>query len=220
MAEEIRDELIKRWKAEGNWDSVRGWIRNCQKRIKKATPILTEPEATEQAYEQARLRWPSTGVDLTEEDIVHIAASKGSMDVARDVEWAYEHLRDQKIRADKAPSGGAWSMLQYAREARHKFLELVAKYDAQKQKKEEDESDTFKADADQQIKAIEKLRKLTERIHADEIRDAIRQCPDEVVGVMRKAGYLVIEPENVPPSLNTPEIPDLAATGDTPQPSE
>ncbi len=238
--EETREQFITRLKKEGSWDECHGWVRNAQKRIKGATPTLTYSEATAQAYELARSRWPSTGVNLSEEDIVHIAAAKGSMDVARDVEWAYEHLRDQQARADKAPSGGAWSMLQYAREARHKFLELVSKYDAQKQKKQDDDADTFQADAADHTKAIRKLRKITERVHADEIRDAIRQCPDVVVAEMEKAGYVVALPVSVSageisnekidvshlvgepypyvktafPPLNTP---DSEATGDAPR---
>lgn len=215
--EETREELIKRWKAEGNWDAAKGWIRNVQKRIKTGSSSLTESEATGQAYEQARLRWPPTGEDLSEDDIVHIAASKGSMDVARDVEWAYEHLRDQRARADQAPSGGAWSMLQYAREARHKFLELVAKYDAQRKKEQEKEAEEFTADAADHSKMYNKLLAITERVHADAIRDALRQCPDEVVKVLRKAGYLVVEPTNVPPSLETP---DSEATDGPSRPSE
>ena len=39
---------------------------------------------------------------------------------------------------------------------------------------------------------------ITERIHADEIRDAIRQCPEEVVKVLRKAGWEVSRPAEEP----------------------
>lgn len=210
----IHNEFIRRLKKEGNWDVARGWIRNAQKRIKRdAKNGMTEREATAQAYEQALLKYPEPGADLSEEDIVHIAATKGSMDVSRDVEWAYNNLNDKRVRADRAPSAGAWNMLMYGRQARHKFIELVAKYDSQQQKEQEKEADAYGKDAEIDVKALRKLRAITEKVHREAIRDAIRQAPEVVIAEMRTAGYLVVEPENVPPSLNTPQTADPAATG-------
>lgn len=202
---ENRDEFIARMKAEGNWDAARGWIRNTQKRIKQSSkhPPITEIEATSLAYEQAMLRWPSTGADRPEEDIVHIAATKGSMDVARDVEWAYNHLNDQRVRADQAPSAGAWNMLIYGRESRHKFIELVGRYDSQQQKEQEKEAEELGKETADHIKALQKLRAITKKVHRDSIRDSIRQCPDVVVEEMRKASYVVVEPRPATQEVNT-----------------
>ena len=88
-------------------------------------------------------------------------------------------------------------MLIYGREARHKFLELVTKYDLSA-KSGDDEAQAFVAEAADHTKTVEKLLAVTERIHADEIRDAIRQSPDTVVQVLQKAGWGVSRPAGEP----------------------
>lgn len=199
---ESKIEITRRLQASGLWDQVS--VYRTERRIRYRDVGLTKKEAKEKSWADMQSKYPPPGVEPVEppdiempepvlpepeDDIVHIAATLGSMDVARDVEWAYNNLNDQRVRADQAPSGGAWSMLLYAREARHKFLELVAKYDVQKQKQDEKESIAFLADAADHTKAIEKLLAITERVHREEIEDAIRQCPDEVLRVLRKAGW-------------------------------
>jgi len=202
---ESREEFMARRRAKGDWDAVRTWIRNAQKRIMNASNnifdgSISESEATEKAYQQAFRRWPPTGEDLSEEkekekeDVVHIAATTGSIDVAGDVAWAYNNLNNQHVRADKAPSGGAWNMLIYGRESRHKFLEMAARYDAQKKKEEEKKAESFEADAAGMVKALQKLRKITEAVHYDAVLDAVRQAPDEVQRALREADWIVTRP--------------------------
>lgn len=217
--QESRLEFQNRLKRENRWAEIHIWIRNAAQRIKHKHKELTNTEALEEAYQQAMRRCPNSLIrkleseSETEEDIVHIAATKGSMDVAGDVEWAYKNLNNKQVRADQAPSAGAWNMLQYGRQVRHKFLELVAKYDSQIQKEKEKDAEDYELDAAGHIKAIQKLRKITERIHADEIRDAIRQCPDEVVTVLNDAGWTVIKPSSGSGAVNTPQTTQLEATG-------
>jgi hypothetical protein len=40
----------------------------------------------------------------------------GQVDVVRDMLWAYDHIGDKRVRRRHAPSGGAWELLQYAKE--------------------------------------------------------------------------------------------------------
>jgi hypothetical protein len=88
-------------------------------------------------------------------------------------------------------------MLIYGREARHKFLELVTKYDLSA-KSGDDETQAFVAEAADFTKTVQKLLSITEQIHADAIDDAIRQCPEVVVARLRKAGWSVTRPAEEP----------------------
>ena len=53
-------------------------------------------------------------------------------------------------------------MLIYGREARHKFLELVTKYDLSARNEDEEEAGAFEAEAADHTKSIQKLMKITE----------------------------------------------------------
>ena len=201
----------RRLKDAGLFDEAKKY--RIERRDQYRNAGLAKKESKEKSWEDMLSKYPPPSVDAVEppeiekpdptetsepEEVpVHIPGMEGSMDVARDVAWAYEYLNDQKIRADQAPSGGAWSMLEYGRSARHKFLELVTKYD-HSAKDDDDEAQAFLDDAADHTKAIEKLMKITERVHADEIRDAIRQAPDEVERVLRKAGWGVTRPAGEP----------------------
>jgi hypothetical protein len=193
---ESKSDFERRLKSQGLHDEATKY--RTERRIQYHASGLTRKESREKAWDDARLKFPPPDVEPAElpdiempvhepepeEELVHIPGIEGSMDVARDVEWAYEHIGDEKIRADQAPSGGAWSMLEYGRSARHKFLELMTKYDLSA-KRDDDESETFQADASDHIDAIQKLMAITEQVHEDVIRDALRQCPDVVVAEMR-----------------------------------
>lgn len=207
---ESKSDVMHQLQAQGLWDEAS--VYRTERRIQYRNAGLTKKEAGDKAWDDMRLKYPPPGVDPVEppdieiaepdpepeEDIVHIAATKGSMNVARDVEWAYNNLNDKHVRADQAPSAGAWNMLIYGREARHKFIELVARYDSQKQKEQKKEAEEYGKDTADHIKALQKLRSITKKVHRDAIRDAIRQAPDEVERVLRSAGWDVTRPAEEP----------------------
>ena len=205
---ESKIDATNRLQEFGLW--VEASAYRTERRIQYRNAGSTKKEAGEKAWDDMRLKYPRPGVEPIEpadivmpesdpepeENLVHIAAT--DMDVARDIAWAYDHLRDRRVRADQAPSGGAWSMLEYAQQVPHKFVELVARYDAQQKKHEVKTNEDFIADADEQIKEIDKLLAITEAVHYDAVLDAIRQSPGEVIKALRKAGWTVSRPAGEP----------------------
>lgn len=197
---ESKIDATHRLQKAGLWDEASAY--RTERRIQYRNSGMAKHEASKKAWEDMLSKYPPPGVEPVEppdikipesepeleEGFVHIPAT--DMDVSRDIAWAYEHLGNEKVRADQAPSAGAWNMLIYGREARHKFIELVTKYDLSA-RNEDDEAGVFEAEAADHTKMIEKMLSFTEQIHADAIRDAIRQCPETVVQVLRKAGWEV-----------------------------
>lgn len=213
-APESKAAAERRWKAEGIYDEATRY--RTERRIEYHNSGLTKIESREKSWRETMLKYPKPGVESVEppgveipdpvllsptespeqeEDPIHIPAT--DMDVAGDIAWTYGHIGDEKVRADQAPSAGAWSMLQFGREARHKFLELVTKYD-QSAKGDDVEAKEFQADADAHINAIQKLLSTTEAVHYDAVLDAIRQAPGEVERALQKAGWGVARPADEP----------------------
>ena len=206
----FKAEAERRWKAEGLYDEATKY--RTERRVQYRDSGLTRKDAGVKAWDDTLQKYPPLGtesveppeIEMTEspeseEVTVHIPAT--DMDVAGDIAWAYEHLGDEKVRADQSPSAGAWSMLQYGRQARHKFLELVTKYD-QSAKGDDDEDKELRADADAHINAIQKLLSITEAVHYEAVLDAIRQSPGEVERALKKAGWDVTRPAEEPESVH------------------
>ena len=102
MSDETKIETTDRLRVEGLWDEAS--IYRNERCIQYRNSGMTKKEAGEKAWDDMWLKYPPPGVEPVEhpdiempepeEELVHIPA--GDMDVARDVAWTYEHIRDEE----------------------------------------------------------------------------------------------------------------------------
>lgn len=80
-------------------------------------------------------------------------------DFGPDIEWAYNNLGNVKITPLDAPSGTAWHILQYGREARAAFLKFCMDY-FMKQKAKDAEDQERRDDERRQMGFLEALKSV------------------------------------------------------------
>ena len=80
------------------------------------------------------------------------------VDFQRDVVWVYQHLADEEVTPDDAPSTGAWSLLGWARDYRNHFFQHMfpKALAAQGKAKPHDEEEMVQTEG----KSVEELKKL------------------------------------------------------------
>lgn len=133
----FKADVGRRWKAEGLYDEAEKY--RTERRVQYRNAGMTRTEAGKKSWADSLQKYPPPDVESVEPPEIEMTESPESeevpvhipptdMDVSGDIAWAYEHLGDEKVRADQSPSAGAWSMLQYGRQARHKFIDLVSRY--------------------------------------------------------------------------------------------
>jgi hypothetical protein len=65
------------------------------------------------------------GEDVDIDTFLDRAGDRPSPDLVRDTLWAYENLSNRRATPGDAPSLGAWSLLQWARQYKNRFFEQV-----------------------------------------------------------------------------------------------
>ena len=93
--------------------------------------------------------------DLDElEELVN--TREGDSDFSTDFEWAYRNITNANVTPSAAPSGGAWFLLTYGRNAKAKFCELALRFFT-KTGKETSEEKKIEDDKRERLAVIERL---------------------------------------------------------------
>lgn len=68
---------------------------------------------------------PAAEEDFDVDALLQRSGDRQPPDLARDTLWAYQHLANRKAKPLDAPSPGAWSLLQWAKQYRNRFFEQI-----------------------------------------------------------------------------------------------
>jgi hypothetical protein len=85
---------------------------------KKLAKVEKERQAQSESHAAVR----------AEQELEALAVRSKEATFAGDFEWAYQNIGNSSVEAKDAPSGGAWFMLEYGREARAKFMEMALRF--------------------------------------------------------------------------------------------
>jgi hypothetical protein len=194
---ESKIELTERLRQEGRWGEASRFkdevLRECRaKGMKKAEAAEAAWEATADAFPPLptnnRPDFPPVAPEGEAGDELADAFDDGremTHDLVRDVFWAYNHLGRRVVPKD-APSPGAWSLLEYAREYRKPFFEnLVPRAMAAQSKRQEESAEEKRervpiAEIERIIKDID--RQWEEKLLADvpgTVREGVRSRLDD-----------------------------------------
>ena len=101
----------------------RDWKKKHESQLKakvEKSLAKVEKERKEQSESHAAVR--------AERELEALAARSKEATFSGDFEWAYQNIGNSSVEAKDAPSGGAWFMLEYGREARAKFMEMALRF--------------------------------------------------------------------------------------------
>lgn len=85
-----------------------------------------------------------------------VSTREGGSDFATDFEWAYRNITNADVTPSDAPSGGAWFLLTYGRNAKAKFCELALRFFT-KTGRENNEEKRIEDDRRERLAVIERL---------------------------------------------------------------
>jgi hypothetical protein len=142
---ESKIELTERLRKEGRWSEASVFKDAEVKRLRSEG--VRSVEAKEQAWRLMAEKFPPIGqplhaafadpapgerapsaamaqtADNPEVDAMLEGIAEGRSSLVADTFWVYENLEQKRIMPDEAPSRGAWSLLQWARQYRSRFFE-------------------------------------------------------------------------------------------------
>lgn len=96
-------------------------------------------------------------VDRDLDELEELADTReGGSDFATDFEWAYRNITNAKVTPTDAPSGGAWFLLTYGRNAKAKFCELALRFFT-KTGRENNEEKRIEDDRRERLAVIDRL---------------------------------------------------------------
>ena len=133
--QETRAEAMHRLQREGRWEEASAYRQEVRKQ--QRVQGKTKAKAGQIAWQMMAERFPPLGAGqgtqvagsdgLSSEqfdELLRRTAGQG-VDLIRDVLWTYENLANTNAAAEDAPSMGAWSLLEWARNYRNHFFERL-----------------------------------------------------------------------------------------------
>ena len=132
-------------------EQERTWKKKHEEQIeRKVRKKLDKAEKERKATEEG------VAAQKAAAELEALAERSSDSSFAADFEWAYENIGNSSVKASDAPSGGAWFMLEYGREARAKFVDMALRYFS-KAGKEADETRIFADDHRKKLAVCDKL---------------------------------------------------------------
>lgn len=166
-ASRFKDEALRKLRSDGMTKAdaaEEAWRRMAAQYPPLANIGESAPEAPDATAGEP---WPAQRPRGTEHDTEHdididalldrIGDGRPS-DLVQDTLWAYEHLANRRIKASDAPSCGAWALLEWARQYRNRFFEMVLPRAMAARPPEADEN------VRKEKKSIAEIRGVLERI--------------------------------------------------------
>jgi len=144
---EIPEVLSKKGKTkqEREWKQKHG--EQLEKKMeRKMAKLEKEREAERESYAARK----------AEQELEALARRSEEATFAGDFEWAYRNIGNKGVKAKDAPSGGAWFMLEYGREARAKFMEMALRFFSKSGKEAETEK-VIRDDGREKLAIVDKL---------------------------------------------------------------
>ena len=124
---------------------------------KHSDQLNRKAQKTVEKMEKDRLETEqSVATQRAEAELEALAKRSADSTFAEDFEWAYRNIGNSSVKATDAPSGGAWFMLEYGREARAKFMEMALRFFS-KAGKEADSEKVFQDDLTERLAGCDKL---------------------------------------------------------------
>ena len=186
--EESRIAATDRLRREGRWEEASLWRDERRKQFRAEG--LSKAEANEASWRALSEQFPplSTtdkgrkGADSNEAvEFVDLAPEdfSGQPNLVRDTLWVYENLAHRGAEAKDAPSLGAWSLLNWARENQNRFFDqLLPKAMVAQKKQAVDDSEAVNLD----LEAAEKiLADFSEEFHKERDRKAVANNTVETI---------------------------------------
>lgn len=194
--DESKIDLTERLRREGRWPEASAFKDQVVRELRAKGTKRTE--AAEHGWEEMARNFPplpapepepaalGESADLDQNDgigaLPEWIEDGAPPDLARDIKWVYQQLENRRVRPEQAPSAGAWSLLQWAREYRSRFFEqLLPKALAAKASEDEEGVRREKRRVEEIQAMIEKLQEgFEEELRAD-TPQAIRHKVDAMV---------------------------------------
>jgi len=133
--QETRAEAMHRLQREGRWEEASAYRQEVRKQQRAAGK--TKAKAGQIAWQMMAERFlplgaaQGTQVDGSDglsyqqlDELLRRTAGQG-VDLIRDVFWTFENLANTDVAAEDAPSMGAWSLLEWAKNHRNYFYERL-----------------------------------------------------------------------------------------------
>jgi len=117
-ATEYRREIRRQERAKGKGKAEAGEIA-WRMMMERFPPLAPEIQSGKPGGPN---REPAAGSDPALAALRERTAGQ-PMDFPRDVVWDYQHLADEEVTPDDAPSTGSWSLLGWARDYRNHFFQ-------------------------------------------------------------------------------------------------
>ncbi len=201
---ESKIELTERLRREGRWSEASQFKDETLKKLR--SDGMTRADAAEEAWQRMAAQypplanigesapevpdatagepWPAQRPRSTEHEehdididalLDRIGDGRPS-DLVRDTLWAYENLANRRIKASDAPSFGAWSLLEWARQYRNRFFEQVLPK-AMLSKPPEDEENIR-----EEKKSIAEIERVLKGLNQQWAKDLIANVPQNSHG--------------------------------------
>jgi hypothetical protein len=103
-----------------------------------------------------------------------------SPDLIRDSLWVYQHLANRNAKPENAPSLGAWSLLQWARQYKNRFFEQVLPR-AMLNKPDEEKKEQVRREKSK----IEDIKALLEELNQQSAEELAANVPESIKAKVR-----------------------------------
>jgi hypothetical protein len=147
---ESKIELTERLRHEGRWSEASQFKDEALRKLR--SDGMTKADAADEAWRRMAAQYPplahigepvpegpktatadpsptqwprDTEHDIDIDALLDRLGDRRPSDLIRDTLWAYENLANRRIKANDAPSCGAWALLEWARQYRNRFFEQV-----------------------------------------------------------------------------------------------
>ena len=160
---ESKITVTDRLRREGKWEEASLWRDEKRKELRSTGQ--SRADANEESWQAMIDQFPplpGSGEDQSPGgyySIELVDVNSGDFDdqadLVRDTLWAYESLCMKGVEAEDAPSLGAWSLLNWARQNRNRFFEVLLPKAMAAKEKQPDHGESVMEDPG--IKDIEKM---------------------------------------------------------------
>ena len=157
--------ITTRLKREGRWEEATIFKDEVIQELREAR--IFGYQAKDAAWREMARAFPPLEKDEEEfvladdEEVETLLKKLAPVDLFADIRWVYSQLENKRVRRDQAPSAGAWSLLDWARNYRSRFFEQMLPKALAKGPEDE-------AGVKREKRRIEEIEAMLERLKEEE----------------------------------------------------
>ena len=168
-----------RLRHEGRWEEASLWRDEKRRQLREEGH--TKTEANDASWQAMMTEFPPLDPDQggsnADVELLEINPDNydNQPDLVRDTLWAYESLCKKGVGAEDAPSLGSWGLLNWARQNRNRFFEVLLPKAMAAKEKQPDHGESVMEDP-----GIKDIEKMLADLQLDWERDAVAYTDETI----------------------------------------